>query len=335
MSRVQHIEVIPDEDGQRLDRFLKKHLEGTPFSLLQKLMRKGQIRVDSKRVKPDTRLQSGQNVRIPPLEDKKPAHKPKLSEKDRDFIRSLVIYDEGGIIALNKPAGIATQGGSKVTRHIDGMLDALKDKEAVRPRLVHRLDKDTSGVLLLARSASMARELGKIFQGRNIKKIYWALCAPAPEINSGEIRAPIRKIKNSSGQEKMCIDPEEGQNATTYFDVLERAHKQAAFVAFWPRTGRTHQIRIHAAHMGFGVIGDPKYFSKNDQAHDPNQPNIDLGGINISKRLHLHAHEVEFIHPKNSKMVTITAPLPGALIKSWKNFGFSTTIRDDIFQDVK
>ena len=337
MSGVQHIKVSKDENGQRLDRFLQKHLKGTPFSLLQKLMRKGQIRVDSKRVKPATRIEEGQVVRIPPMHDNEkntPTQKP-LPAQDRDMIRALVIYDDGDLIALNKPAGLATQGGSKVKKHIDGMLDALLDKDGVRPRLVHRLDKDTSGVLLLARSADMAREMGKIFQGRKIKKIYWALCAPAPEINSGEIRAPIRKGRDGSGQEKMMIDTDQGQNATTLFDVVERAHDKVAFIAFWPRTGRTHQIRIHAAHLGSAIIGDNKYFSPNPQGHDPNQPDIDTQNMNLAKRLHLHAQALSFTHPATGKDVTITANLPHELEESWRNMGFETTIQHTIFNDVK
>ena len=324
MSGVYHIIVTEDEDNQRLDRFLQKHLKGTPFGLLQKLMRKGQIRVDSGRVKAATRLKAGQKVRIPPMEDKVYEDKDTLSEKDVTFIQSLVIYNDGDIIALNKPAGIATQGGTNINRHIDGMLDGLVKKGGIRPRLVHRLDKDTSGVLLLAGSSNMAREMGKIFQGRDIRKIYWALTVPAPEMNNGEIRAPIHKA-GGFGNEKMVVDAEEGLRSSTLFDVVERAHKQLAFVAFWPRTGRTHQIRVHAAHMGCPILGDGKYGGQE----------AFLDGIDHVKRVHLHAHTIRFKHPKTKKMVEITAPLADDLKKSWKSFGFDVNSNYNAFDDVK
>ena len=324
MSGVHYLEVTEDEDGQRLDRFLQKHLKGVPFGLLQKLMRKGQIRVDSKRVKAATRLENGQKVRIPPLEEREPQERKKISDKDAALIKSIVLYDDGDIIALNKPAGLATQGGTNIKRHLDGMLDVLVNKDGVRPRLVHRLDKDTSGILLLARSADVARKMGKIFQGRDIRKIYWALTVPAPEINSGEIRAPIIKA-GGMGQEKMVIDVENGQNATTLFDIVERAHKQLAFVAFWPLTGRTHQIRVHAAHMGCPIVGDGKYGGQEAM----------VDGIEHVRRVHLHARSVRFKHPKTNKQIEITAPLADDLQKSWKNFGFDVNSKADVFSDIK
>lgn len=322
MSGVYYIEVSEDEDGQRLDRFLQKHLKGTPIGLLQKLMRKGQIRVDSKRVKTNTRISAGQSVRIPPLE-KKDSNTKKVSDKDADLIRSLVIYDQGGILAINKPAGLATQGGTNIKRHIDGMLPALADKDGVVPRLVHRLDKDTSGVLLLARSAEMARELGKVFQGRQIRKIYWALTVPAPEMNSGEIRAPLKKV-GGEGNEKMAVD-NDGQGAITLFDVIDRAHKQLAFVAFWPRTGRTHQIRVHAAYMGCPILGDGKYGGSDAM----------LDGVDHVKRVHLHARSIHFKHPKTGKDINVSAPLSGDIEKSWKDLGFDHNSDHDVFADIK
>lgn len=324
MSGVHYLEVSEDENGQRLDRFLQKHLKGVPFGLLQKLMRKGQIRVDSGRVKPSTRLETGQKVRIPPMEDRAPEEDKRISERDIQLIQSIVIYDDGDIIAINKPAGLATQGGTGIKRHIDGMLDVLSNKEGVRPRLIHRLDKDTSGVMLLARSANIARDMGKIFQGRDIRKIYWALTVPAPEINSGEIRAPIMKA-GGEGKEKMVVDVEEGQDATTLFDIVDRAHKQLAFVAFWPRTGRTHQIRVHAAHMGCPIVGDGKYGGQD----------AFIDGVEHVKRVHLHARAIRFMHPKTNKLVEIEAPLADDLKKSWKSFGFDVNSKYNAFEDIK
>ena len=322
MSDVYYITVGEDEDNQRLDRFLQHHLKGTPFGLLQKLMRSGQIRVDSKRVKSSTRVVVGQNVRIPPIEKKEQAEK-RINRKDAEFIRSLIIYEDETLMALNKPPGLATQGGTNINRHIDGMLDSLITKKGVRPRLVHRLDKDTSGILLLAKSSNAARELGKIFQSRHIRKIYWALTVPAPEHNQGEIRAPLKKA-GGLGNEKMIVH-EEGQNATTLFDVVERAHKHLAFVAFWPRTGRTHQIRVHATHMGCPILGDGKYGGSD----------AFVEGVDHVKRVHLHARSISFIHPQTKKQIEIAASLADDLQKSWKNFGFNPHSDYTVFSDIK
>lgn len=330
MSGVRHITVKQDDDGQRMDRWLKKELEGVPFGLLQKLMRKGQIRVDSKRVKPDTRVKEGQCVRIPPMENKQ-GKEYKVSLEDKKFIESLVLYDDGDIMAINKPSGLATQGGTGIKRHVDGLLEAMKNKEGVKPRLVHRLDKDTSGVLLLARSADMARRLGKTFKGRDIQKIYWALVMPAPEMNNGEIRAPLLKA-GIGDREKMIIDIEEGLPATTLFDVMDRAHKQAAFVAFWPRTGRTHQIRAHAQHLGCPIIGDFKY-GERDIEHEHEYMTVE--DVNLAERLHLHAHSVTFRHPKTNKILSISAELPRELQQSWQALGFDPNSKTIPFNDIK
>ena len=324
MSGAYYIEVTQDEDNQRLDRFLQKHLVGVPFGLLQKLMRKGQIRVDSGRVKPATRLTAGQKVRIPPMDAPKEIETRELSEYDIKLMKSIVLFDDGEILAVNKPAGLATQGGTNIKRHLDGMLKALENEEGVKPRIVHRLDKDTSGVLLLARSADMARKLGKLFQERDIRKIYWALTIPAPEINQGEIRAPIIKA-GGMGNEKMVVDSEKGQNAVTLFDIVERAHKQMAFVAFWPKTGRTHQIRVHAAHMGCPILGDGKYGGQDAMIDDVDHP----------RRVHLHAQLIAFKHPNTGKDIVISAPLSDEMKKSWRSFGFDDHSKYIPFQDVK
>lgn len=319
---VKHVEVSEDDDGQRLDRWLKK--QGLPFFIINKVIRKGQVRVDGKRAKANQRLVAGQDIRVPPFVPKDENAKARLSDVDRAFIKSLVIYDEGGIIALNKPAGIATQGGTSIKRHIDGMLEGLADKEGVKPRLVHRLDKDTSGVLLLARSAQMARGMGKIFQGHNIQKIYWAVTVPAPEMNEGTIRAPLRKA-GAPGAEKMIVDSEEGREATTLFEVVERAGKKAAFVAFWPRTGRTHQVRVHAAYMNCPLLGDGKYGGRASN----------LDGLDLVQRVHLHARRISFFHPTNKKQVSIQAPLSPDLQKTWVSLGFDAVSGDRVFADIQ
>jgi 23S rRNA pseudouridine955/2504/2580 synthase len=328
MTGVKTIKVAADDDGQRLDRWLKKQLPGVPYVLLQKLLRKGEIRIEGKRAKPDSRLQTGQDVRLPPIKEPVKASfksgPPKLSAKDADFIRSLVIYDDGHVIALNKPADLAVQGGTSTSRHIDGMLDALKGEDGVRPRLVHRLDKDTSGVLLLARSASVAKALGDTFKYRRAKKIYWAITAPAPELQEGTVRAPLIKA-GGRDREKMTVDEEGGKYAATEFVVLESAGHQAAFVAFWPRTGRTHQIRVHASLLGAPILGDRKY----------GEPQESVEELQVGRRLHLHARRIICAHPGKKATLDISAPLPHDLIKTWKNLGFTTNSSKDPFAGLK
>lgn len=329
---VQHIEIKADDDGQRLDRWLKK--QGMPFALIQKAIRKGEVRVDSKRAKADTRLVAGQTVRIPPIETKISTAKDKLTDKDKAYIKSLIIYEDADVIAINKPSGIASQGGSKQSRYIDFYLDALKDKSGVRPRLVHRLDKDTSGVLLLARSAKAATALGDAFKGRDIKKIYWAITCPAPDRPEGTIKAPLAKA-GGSNKERMVVDEKEGKMAITDFVVMESAMTSAAFVAFWPRTGRTHQIRVHAELIGCPIVGDKKYarLPEQEEWHEARRKaEADLKGIDLANRLHLHARRIVLDHPMKKGKLDITAPLPPELKKSWKVLGFSPNLKGDPFE---
>lgn len=335
MSNVRHIEVKDDDDGQRLDRWLKKNVPDLPYGLCQKLIRKGQFRVDSKRAKADTKLVAGQTVRIPPIEQKSDEKgNRKLTDKDRAFIKGLVIYEDADVIALNKQHGIATQGGSKTKYHIDGLLEALADKNGVKPRLVHRLDKDTSGILLLARSAKIARKLGDLFKGRDIKKIYWAVVCPAPEVPDGAVKAPLLK-SGGSNKERMVVDEKEGKMAITEFVVLENALTSAAFMAFWPRTGRTHQIRVHAELMGCPIVGDKKYarLPEQEETHEARRKaEADLKALDMADRLHLHARRIILPHPGRPGTLDITAPLPPELIKSWKALGFSTNLKQDPFE---
>lgn len=312
MIDVRHMTIPQDDNGQRLDRWLKKNVPEMSFVMAQKMIRTGQIRVDGKRAKPDARLVVGQEIRIPPMDDR-PTHADgyRLRDEDAEMIQKAVIYDDGDILAINKPPGIATQGGMSIARHIDGMLEALTNEDGVKPRLVHRLDKDTSGVLLLARSAEIARRLGKMFSGRDMKKIYWAITSPPPKEMRGEIKASLIKCVSGPNRDKMIVDEKEGQRAYTNFEVMEVAGKQAAFVAFMPKTGRTHQIRVHAAHMGFPLLGDEKYGEK-----------AAIEGPGIPQRLHLHARSLEFRHPVNGKTFKLMAPLPADLSRSWDALGF-------------
>lgn len=302
MAGVHYIEVTGDEDGQRLDRILKSRFPDQPFGLLQKLLRTGQIRVDSKRAKTSTRVEKGQKIRIPPMEHKPRDQKPHLSDKDRAFMRSLVLYDDGQIIAINKPYDLAVQGGTGTERHIDGMLDALidpEDPEVTRPRLVHRLDKETSGIMLLARNAQIARDLGKLFKGRGIRKIYWTLLSPAPEVPDGIINAPLHKASSGHGKERVFVDEEEGKPAITEYQTIDKAGDRAAFVVFWPKTGRTHQIRAHLAEAGFPLWGDERY------------------GGTAALRLALHAHCLG-LRGDDGRRWEVHSPLPQTLRRLWE-----------------
>ncbi|MCK5384048.1 MAG: RluA family pseudouridine synthase [Alphaproteobacteria bacterium] len=330
------ITVSEDDDGQRLDRWLKRCVPGLSYVFAQKLLRKGQIRVNGKRAKPDMRLEAGQEVKIPlsvmQTDKTKPfaPEKGKISDKDRAFMHSLVIYEDEDIIALNKPCDLAVQGGTKTKRHIDGLLEVFANKEGVKPRLVHRIDKETSGVLLLARSAKAARALGHAFKKHDIKKIYWAVVSPVPESYEGTIKAPI--LKSGGDYEKMEINEEEGKTAITEYAVIENAGREVAFIAFWPRTGRTHQIRVHAAKvLGCGILGDRKYRAIKDE--ESKRIDVNLGEMNVSRRLHLHAHRLIFSHPlKPGRIIDITAPLPNDLMQSWKALGFNHKYKQDPFE---
>jgi 23S rRNA pseudouridine955/2504/2580 synthase len=298
MNQVSHVTVRADEDGWRFDRWAKSHYPTLAFGQLQKLCRTGQFRLDGRRIEANARLAPGQVVRVPPLgELPEPAPKagpPILRTEDKAFIRSLVVHEDDRLIALNKPAGLAVQGGSGTTRHVDGLLDALARK-GERPKLVHRLDRDTSGLLIVARTAAAARELSFAFQQHRVRKLYWTLLLKGPERNQGLIDLPLAKA-GPAGQEKMRHrahedDPEgEGRNARTQFMVLARAGKVAAWTALMPLTGRTHQLRAHAALIGCPIIGDGKYGGK--AAHPTGAP----------KGLMLHARELELPGPGRARL---------------------------------
>jgi 23S rRNA pseudouridine955/2504/2580 synthase len=328
MSGVRVVTVAEDDDGQRLDRWLKKQAPNLPYSLVQKLIRKGQIRVNGGRVKTDTKLEAGQEVRIPPSADagKMIDEHYRPDQGDAEYIKSLVIYDDGDIIALNKPHGLAAQGGLRIGKHVDGLLAHL-GKPDKKPKLCHRLDRDTSGLLLVARSRDMAMKMGKAFESRNIRKYYWALTIPAPEMNDGTIDAPLIKGEGPY-RDMMVVDTENGKFSRSEFRVIERAGKKAAFVMFWPRTGRTHQLRVHAAEAGFPIIGDEKYGDL-DKSHDT------IEALGLAPRLHLHASRIIMPHPSGKGILDITAPLPEELCKSWGKFGFDPAVSGDPFGDVK
>ena len=309
---VRQFSVSPDDDGIRLDRWFKRNLPQIGFGTVSKWARTGQIRVDGKRAKPEDRLVEGQILRVPPGgEDKRRGPKPRrpLTEAEIEQAEAMVIHRDRAAIALNKPPGLATQGGTKMTRHVDGLLDAYRGEDEPRPRLVHRLDKDTSGLLLVAATPGSAAFFSKRFSGRSAKKVYWALVVGKPEIEQGLIDAPLGKQPGTGG-EKMHIDEENGQPAKTRYRVVDSVGKKAAWVELQPLTGRTHQLRAHLAAIGHPIVGDGKYGGQD----------AFLTG-SISRKMHLHARRLIIDHPDGAKL-DATAPLPEHFAKSMEQLGF-------------
>ncbi len=311
---VRQFIVDADDDGIRVDRWFKRHLPDTSFTTVAKWARTGQLRVDGSRATPGDRLATGQTLRVPPAEPVRADAKPKrertpLTDDQIAFAREMVIHRDAQAFVLNKPPGLATQGGTKTTEHVDGLLDALQYDNEGRPKLVHRLDKDTSGALLVARTSRAAAFFAKTFSGRSAKKVYWALIIDAPSIEDGMIELPIAKQPGTGG-EKMHVDEAEGAAARTRYRVIERAGNRAAWVELQPFTGRTHQLRVHMAAIGHPIVGDGKYGG----------PAAFLTG-GISRKMHLHARRIKVDHPDGGT-VDVQAELPVHFSESLKTLGF-------------
>lgn len=316
-----------DDDGIRLDRWFKRNLPAIGFATVSRWARTGQVRVDGGRVKPEDRLSAGQVLRVPPggeVKHKAPKTRRPLTEDERAEARAMVIRETPSAIVLNKPPGLATQGGSKTTKHIDGLLDAfVEDDETPRPRLVHRLDKDTSGVLLIARTPGSAASYSKRFSGRSARKVYWALVVGVPDVREGTIDAPLAKQPGTGG-EKMHVDEDGGQSAKTRYRLVERAGTRAAWVEMEPLTGRTHQLRVHMAAIGHPIVGDGKYGGQD----------AFLTGA-ISRKMHLHARRLIIGTPDNAKnagsaggKLDVTADLPAHFAASMEALGFDFSLSD-------
>ena len=323
MSGVATLEIAPEDGAQRLDRWFKRHYPAIGHGRLEKLLRTGQIRVNGKRARAGTRLAPGDRVRVPPLpeggEDRAPRRAaPPMDEADVDMVQSAVIYRDGDMIALNKPPGLPVQGGSRVARHLDAMLDALRFDAAEAPRLVHRLDRDTSGVLLLARHAAAARELTALFRNRQLQKLYWALVVGVPKPTQGRIDAPLAKRQVGAG-ERVIATAEGGQRAITDYALIDTAGRRLSWLALMPRTGRTHQLRAHTASVfGHPVVGDGKY---GGEAAFP---------AGFEPRLHLHARALALPRP-GGKALVLTAPLPPHMAAAWRFLGFDPEPAEDHF----
>lgn len=320
MAGIEHRTVDADEAGMRLDRWFKLHFPGLGFGALQKLLRSGQIRIDGGRVKSDTRIEPGQSIRIPPMDvDAKRAAGPIAGRDlkhapDAELLRRMVLHEDAKVIVLNKPAGIAVQGGSGVNRHIDQMLDAWVSPKGEKPRLVHRLDRDTAGVLVIARTRGAAQKLTAAFRERDTKKTYWSLVKGVPRKREDKISTWLVKEQTPGGDRmRIAKHGEDGaDHAISYYRILEQAGQDFAWLEMEPYTGRTHQLRVHAAHIGHPILGDPKYFDADLNWTFP-------GGV--QNKLHLLARHIDIPHPDGGRL-SVTAPLPPHMQQSWNLFGF-------------
>ena len=318
MSDIRTFTVSEDDDGIRLDRWFKRHMPEVSFNIVSRWARTGQLRLAGKRAVPGDRVEAGQEIRVPPLEaapartSRPQPRRETLTEDEQQFVRDMVIYEDPGAFVLNKPPGLATQGGTKTNQHLDRLLDGLADERG-RPKLVHRLDKDTSGALLVARTARSAGHFAKAFSGRTARKVYWAIIVGVPDAEEGVIDAPLAKQPGTGG-EKMHVDHEEGLPAKTRWRVIDRAGNRAAWVELQPLTGRTHQLRAHMASIGHPVVGDAKYGGSEAFL---------TGGI--SRKLHLHARRIRIDAPEGGK-IDVTAQLPSHFAESLATLGFDESI---------
>jgi 23S rRNA pseudouridine955/2504/2580 synthase len=318
---------VTDQDGEsRLDRWFRRHYPGLGHGNLEKLLRTGQVRVDGRRARSGDRVSPGMAIRVPPLgtpsaEASAATLPPRARPQDEALLRDLVIHRDEHAIVLNKPAGLAVQGGSNTTRHVDGMLDGLCFDGTERPRLVHRLDKDTSGVLLIARTAAAAAFFTRAFRDKTTRKTYWAIVAGLPKLRQGRIDLSLVK-GGTKGRERVHAD-EDGKDAVTYYTVIDNAGDRASWLALLPLTGRTHQLRAHCAAIGTPILGDGKYGGASAHA---------LGGGVAAHRLHLHARSLEIPHPAGFTL-KVTAPLPPHMKRMWEFLGFAGDAPDP-FRDL-
>lgn len=323
-TQVQTVTVTGDENGMRVDRFLEARFPGLSFSHIQRVIRKGELRVNGRRADSKDRLEAGQAVRIPPLK----LDAPKSSDSDsaaaqrtRAELKAMTLFEDDDVLVLNKPAGLAVQGGSGTTKHVDQMLEALRDSKGQKPRLVHRLDKETSGCLLIAKTRFAATELTGSFRSRSARKIYWALVAGVPKPKQGRISTYLAKeeMEDDSIMRVAAHGDEGAMHAVTYYAVVETSASKLAWVSLKPVTGRTHQLRAHMAHIEHPIVGDPKYFSIE---------NWQLPG-GLQNRLHLLARRIVIPHPRGG-VIDCSAPLPPHMQQSWNLLGLDAKQFDPI-----
>ncbi|MEM8541409.1 MAG: RluA family pseudouridine synthase [Pseudomonadota bacterium] len=327
MAGVEIIEVDSEEEGMRLDRWFKSHYPGLGFGALQKLLRSGQVRVDGGRVKSDTRLKKGQSVRIPPLKVDKAGGDGAMTAHsirntgDADALRKMTIFEDEKVLIINKPPGLSVQGGSNVPRHVDGMLEALRNKKGEKPRLVHRLDRDTSGVLMIAKSRGAAQRLAEAFRARETKKTYWALVKAAPPKLEGTIKSWLLKEQTPDGDRMAVVKHgvKGAVQAISNYRLVERIGQRMCWMELEPYTGRTHQLRVHCLQMRCPIIGDPKY--------SDGDTNWDFPG-GIQDKLHLHARKLSIPHPSGG-WINVTAPMPQHMVQSWNLLGLDEAAAEE------
>jgi 23S rRNA pseudouridine955/2504/2580 synthase len=312
-------------DGDiRLDRWFKRHFPTLAHGHLQKLLRTGQVRLDGKRAQASDRVQPGQTVRVPPLGNLAPSRGTAPAAprpEEAKALQDAVLYRDADVIAINKPAGLAVQGGPGIDRHLDGLLDALRFDADERPRLVHRLDRDTSGVLVLARSARAAAGLGATFRAKATRKIYWAAVVGLPKPREGKIDLPLAKLQGRLG-ERVMPDEDDGKPAITRYQVVSHAGDKLSWLALMPITGRTHQLRAHCVALGTPILGDGKYGGR---ASRPD-------GVPEPRKLHLHARSLILPRPDGS-VLKLTAPLPAHMKATWRFLGFEESEGKGVFEE--
>jgi 23S rRNA pseudouridine955/2504/2580 synthase len=323
-TKVQTVVVTADENNMRVDRFLEARFPGLSFSHIQRIVRKGELRVNGKRADSKDRLEEGQSVRIPPLRLDAPKLAASLSETERktlEALKAMTLFEDDDVLVLNKPAGLAVQGGSGTTRHVDQMLEAMRDAKGQKPRLVHRLDKETAGCLLVAKTRFAATALTGSFRHRSARKLYWALVAGVPKPKQGRISTYLAKEENEDDTiMRIAAHGDEGaSHAVTYYAVVETAGSKLAWVSLKPVTGRTHQLRAHMDHIEHPIVGDPKYF---------NRENWEFPG-GLQNRLHLLARRIVIPHPRGG-VIDVTAPLPSHMQQSWNLLGLDASRFDPI-----
>lgn len=311
MSGVQLKTITRQDDGIRLDRWFARHYPDLKNGQLQRLLRAKNIRVNNQKATANQRLNADDELRIPPLAVSEKENAPRdLTKADAAFMQDIVLYKDADVIVINKPAGIAVQGGTKTERHIDGLLDALRFGLPEKPRLVHRLDKETSGVLVLARHAKAAEKLTKAFATRAARKAYWAVVVGKPKLPQGKIDAPLIKKPAGDGGESMAIDFDHGQRAITLYRVVDALASRASWLELFPLTGRTHQLRVHTAQgLNTPIAGDTKYGAERAEV------------LGLSPRMHLHARAIQIPHPARG-VLSVTAPIPPYMKDSFKFLGF-------------
>lgn len=320
-AKVEALRVSPAENDMRLDRWFRVHFPEVGYTYLQKLLRSGQVRIDSKRAQANDRLQTGMEVRVPAVvrQPKRPAAGLKaplgVSKADRDAIEKMIIFEDEHVLVLNKPFGLAVQGGTGTKKHIDGMLEGMADRfGGERPRLVHRIDRDTTGILLVAKTRSAAAKLGRTFQTRSAAKTYWALVKGVPKPPQGRIEAALVKASGPDGdrvRKALPGEQDKAMHATTHYSVIDRAAHKAAWVSLKPVTGRQHQLRAHMHLIGHPIVGDNKY-----------EGDVNMPAENIDKKLHLHARRLIIPHPVTGAKIDVSAPLPEHMKRSWDVLGF-------------